>query len=99
VIDFAPGRGGDGMCVDSQGTLYIAAGVSRRRNPHETADVLPGVYVVRPDGKLLGRIPVFEDVITNCTWGGEDLKTLYITAGKTLYHVRVEVPGWLVHRK
>ncbi len=99
VIDFAPGRGGDGMCVDSQGTLYIACGVSRARGPHETADVPPGVYAVRPDGKVLGRIPVFEDVITNCTWGGADLKTLYITAGKTLYQVRVEIPGWVVHRK
>jgi len=99
VIDFAPGRGGDGMCVDSQGTLYIAAGVSRPRSANETADVPPGVYVVRPDGKVLGRIPVFEDVITNCTWGSPDLKTLYITAGKTLYQVRVQVPGWLVHRQ
>lgn len=99
VIDFAPGRGGDGMCVDSQGTLYIAAGVSRARHGNETAEVQPGVYVVRPDGKLLGCIPVFEDVVTNCTWGGPDLRTLYITAGKTLYHVRVEVPGWVVHRK
>lgn len=99
VIDFAPGRGGDGMCVDSQGTLFIAAGVSRARNPHETGDVQPGVYAVRPDGRVLGRIPVYEDVITNCTWGGADLKSLYITAGKTLYHVRVDVPGWVVHRK
>lgn len=99
VIDFAPGRGGDGMCVDSQGTLYIACGVSRARNPNETTDVPQGVYVVRPDGKVLGRIPVFEDVITNCTWGGPDLKTLYITAGKILYQVRVEIPGWVVHRK
>ena len=99
VIDFAPGRGGDGMCVDSQGTLYIACGVSRVRNPNETTDVPPGVYAVRPDGKVLGRIPVYEDVITNCTWGGADLKTLYITAGKILYQVRVEVPGWVVHRK
>ena len=24
----------------------------------------PGVYAVRPDGKVLGRIPVYEDVIT-----------------------------------
>ena len=99
VYDFAPGRGGDGMCVDSQGTLYIAAGVSHARGGHETAEVPPGVYAIRPDGTVLGRIPVYEDVITNCTWGGTDLKSLYITAGKTLYHVRVEVPGWVVHRK
>lgn len=98
VFDFAPGRGGDGMCVDSQGTLYIAAGVARARNPHETTDVPPGVYVIRPDGEILGRIPVYEDVITNCTWGGPDLKTLYITAGKTVFQTQVDVPGWLVHR-
>jgi gluconolactonase len=99
VIDFAPGRGGDGMCVDSDGTLYIAAGVSIARSPNETNEVPPGVYVVRPDGKLLGRIPVYEDVITNCTWGSRDLRTLYITAGKTVYQVRVDVPGWVVHRQ
>ena len=99
VFDFARGRGGDGMCVDSQGTLYIAAGVSQARGPHETTDVPPGVYAIRPDGRVLGRIPVYEDVITNCTWGGLDLKTLYITAGKTVYQTDVEVPGWVVHRK
>lgn len=99
VFDFAPGRGGDGMCVDSQGTLYIAAGVAQPRNPYETTSVAPGVYAIRPDGELLGRIPVYEDVITNCTWGGPDLKTLYITAGKTVYQTRVEIPGWVVHRK
>ena len=98
IFDFARGRGGDGMCVDSQGTLYIAAGISQARGPHETAEVAPGVYAIRPDGKVLGRIPVSEDVITNCTWGGLDLKTLYITAGKTVYQTRVEVSGWVVHR-
>lgn len=99
VFDFAPGRGGDGMCIDSQGTLYIAAGIAQPRTPFETADVSPGVYAIRPDGKLLGCIPVYEDVITNCTWGGPDLRTLYITAGKTVYQVRVEIPGWVVHRR
>jgi gluconolactonase len=87
------------MCVDSAGTLYIAAGVSRARNPNETNAVSPGVYAIRPDGTVLGCIPVYEDVVTNCTWGGPDLKTLFITAGKTVYQVRVEVPGWVVHRK
>jgi len=99
VYDFAPGRGGDGMCVDSQGTLYIAAGVAHARGTHETTAVPPGVYAIRPDGEVLGSIPVFEDVITNCTWGGADLKTLYITAGKTVYQIRVEIAGWVVHRR
>ena len=99
VYDFSPGRGGDGMAVDSQGNLYIAAGISRPRGPHETADVPPGIYVITPAGKLLGRIPIVEDVLTNVTFGGDDLRTLFITAGKTLFSVRVEAPGWVVHRK
>lgn len=96
--DFAPGRGGDGMCVDSQGRLFIAAGIFRPRHENETTEVPPGIHIFTPDGKSLGRIPIPEDVITNCTFGGPDLKTLYITAGKTLFQIRVDVPGWAVHR-
>lgn len=99
VFDFAPGRGGDGMAVDQQGRLYIAAGIRRPRGPHETADVPPGIWVIEPDGTLLGRIPVPEDVLTNVTFGGPDLQTLYITAGKTLFQTRVSAPGWVVHRR
>ncbi|MEX2286762.1 MAG: SMP-30/gluconolactonase/LRE family protein [Planctomycetaceae bacterium] len=99
VFDFAPGRGGDGMAVDREGNLYIAAGIFRPRGPHETTDVPPGIWIVTPAGELIGRIPVVEDVLTNVTFGGDDLKTLYITAGKTLFTVRVEVPGWVVHRR
>lgn len=98
IVDFAPGRGGDGMCVDSQGHLYIAAGIHRPRGPHETADVPPGVYIFSPSGECQGRIPIPEDVLTNCTFGGPDLKTLYVTAGKTLFQVRTAIPGWVVHR-
>lgn len=99
VYDFAPGRGGDGMAVDQQGTLYIAAGIGRPRGPHETTDVAPGIYRITPGGELLGRIPVSEDVLTNVTFGGDDLKSLYITAGKTLLTARVSVPGFVVHRR
>ncbi len=99
VYDFAPGRGGDGMAVDQQGNLYIAAGIARPRGPHETTDVPPGIWVVTADGVLKGRIPIPEDVLTNVTFGGDDLKTLYITAGKTLFSLRVSVPGFVVHRK
>ncbi len=98
VTDFAPGRGGDGMAVAADGTLFVAAGIARPRGEHETADVPPGVYVVRPDGELLGRIPVPEDVLTNVTFGGDDLRTLYVTAGKTLFSTRLREPGWVVHR-
>lgn len=99
VYDFAPGRGGDGMAVDQQGTLYVAAGIHRPRGPHETTDVKPGIYRITPTGKLLGMIPIVEDVLTNVTFGGADLRTLYITAGKTLFNARSNVPGWVVHRR
>lgn len=93
VYDFAPGRGGDGLALDEQGNLYIAAGILTPRGPYETTLVPPGVYVMTPQGRLLGRIPIPEDVVTNCTFGGRDLKTLYVTAGKTLYAIAVQIPG------
>ena len=99
VIDFEPGRGGDGMAVDQSGTLLIAAGIDRPRGPHESTDVPPGIWFVSPNGEVLGRIPVPEDVLTNVTFGGEDLRTLYVTAGKTLFSIRVSTPGFVVHRK
>lgn len=99
IYDFAGGRGGDGMAVDQQGVLYIAAGISRPRGPHESTNIPPAIYLITPQGRLLAKIPVPEDVLTNCTFGGEDLKTLYVTAGKTLFQVRVETPGWVVHRR
>lgn len=98
VFDFAPGRGGDGMTVDQQGNLYIAGGVSRARGPHESTDVPPAIWIIRPDGQLLGQLPIPEDVITNVTFGGDDMRALYVTAGKTLFTTRTTVPGWAVHR-
>jgi len=96
IYDFAPGRGGDGMRLDVQGNLWIAAGISMVRREGETTDNPPGVYVITPSGKLLGRIPVPEDLITNLTFAGPDKKTLYITAGKSLYRIKVNVSGWSV---
>ena len=43
-----------------------------------------------------GVIKVPEDMVTNCCFGDADLKTLYITAGKTLWKVRMKVAGRLV---
>jgi gluconolactonase len=99
VYDFAPGRGGDGMRLDMAGNLYVAAGVLAARGSYETADVSPGIYVISPDGQLLGRIPVYEDVLTNLAFGGPDGRTIYITAGKTLIKTRVDVPGQVAYPK
>lgn len=97
VYDFAPGRGGDGMRLDVEGDLYVAAGIMTPRGPHETAEVPPGVYVMTPEGRLLGRIPVPEDVITNLAFGGADGRTLYITAGKTLFTTRAKAAGQVAY--
>jgi gluconolactonase len=93
VYDFAPGRGGDGMRLDVEGNLYVAAGILCPRHGSETADVEPGIYIITPAGVLRERLPVPEDVLTNLAFGGPDGRTLYVTAGKTLFTTRVEVPG------
>jgi gluconolactonase len=91
--NFYPGRSADGLCIDTRGNLYAAAGLHRRRGTSETLDTRPGVHVFSPAGKLLDYIPIPEDTITNCAFGGADMRTLYVTAGKTLYRVRTEIPG------
>ena len=92
--DFSPGRSMDGMSIDSQGNLYAAGGLSRvPRGATVTLDTKAGVHVFAPDGRLLRFIPIPEDSVTNCCFGGPDLRTLYVTAGKTLFKVRVDIPG------
>ena len=91
--DFSPGRSGDGMTIDSEGNLYVAAGLNRRRGTSATLDTVAGIHVFSPDGELLEHIPIPEDTITNAAFGGPDLRTLYVTAGKTLFSIRTDVTG------
>ena len=91
--DFSPGRSGDGMTIDSEGNLYVAAGLNRRRGTSETLDTVAGIHVFSPDGELLEHIPIPEDTITNAAFGGPDLRTLYVTAGKTLFSIRTDITG------
>jgi gluconolactonase len=97
VFDFGRGRGGDGMRLDEQGHLWIAAGVLFPRHAGENADVPPGVYVITPRGELLGRIPIPEDLCTNLAFGGPNRKTLYVTSGKTVYKVPLAVSGYALY--
>jgi gluconolactonase len=97
VFDFGRGRGGDGMRLDVRGNLWVAAGITIPRSAGETADVPPGVYVISPAGALLGRIPIPEDVITNLAFGGPDRKTLYVTAGKSIFTIPVGVAGYALY--
>jgi gluconolactonase len=97
VFDFGRGRGGDGMRLDMHGNLWVCAGVSAPRTANENGDVPTGVYVISPEGKLMGRIPIPEDVITNLAFGGPDKKTLYVTAGKTLFKIPTAVAGYSLY--
>ena len=85
------------MRLDTQGNLWVCAGISAPRTANESADVPTGVYVISPEGKLLGRIPISEDVITNLAFGGPDKKTLYVTAGKTLFKIQTAVKGYSLY--
>jgi gluconolactonase len=67
----------DGLRVSESGTLYIAAA---------------GIAVYSPEGRLLSTIPVAETP-SNCTFGGQDLRTLYITARTSVYRVRLNDKG------
>jgi gluconolactonase len=80
--DFKEQRGIDGMVVDTDGNLYATAG---------SADG-SGVYVFSPAGEQLGFLHTPETA-TNCTFGGKDLKTLYVTAGTSVYRVRLNATG------
>ena len=68
----------DGLRVDKKGNVYCTSG--------------NGVHVFDAKGVKLGVIPVPESA-TNCAFGGKDGKTLFITAGKSLYRVTVPYEG------
>jgi gluconolactonase len=91
--NFSPGRSADGMSIDSQGNLYASAGMGQLRGTSETLDTKTGIYIISPRGALVKFIPIPEDYITNNAFGGPDMKTLYVTAGKTLYKLRTDIAG------
>ena len=86
LYDFSPGRGVDGMVLDRRGNIYATAGLGEKS----------GVYVISPEGRLLSFIPVPE-AATNCTFGGPGLRTLYITAGGSLYAIQTRMTGFLAY--
>ncbi len=68
----------DGMKVDSKGNIYCTGS--------------GGVWIFSPTGKLLDKINVPEKA-TNLAWGNKDYKTLYITAGNSVYRIPLNVVG------
>ena len=96
IHDFGTGRGGDGLTVDANGNLYIAAGRTAPNLPDEDTSVKGGIYVFSPEGKQIDFIPVMVDLVTNVAFGDPDFKTLYITAGPSLFQIRMNVPGFVL---
>ena len=72
--DFGDYRGIDGMVLDTEGNIVATAG-------HLQGGPGPMIYVFSPSGEVLETHPMPEDRPTNCTFGGEDLTTLYVTTG------------------
>lgn len=96
IFDWQNGRGPDGFKMDQKGNLYVAGGRNEPVPPYETADQYKGgVYVISPAGKLLDFLPIPNDEVTNCAWGGPGLNTLFITAGGTLWSVKTGSAGWV----
>lgn len=71
------GAGPDGIALDARGNVYAT---------YRT------LVVVAPDGRAVGRIP-FDERPTNCTFGGSDWKTLYVTVRSGVFRLRMQVEG------
>ena len=57
----------DSMCVDAFGNALVAT------------LVMGGISVISPDGRLVTHVPLADLYVTNCCFGGVDLRTLYVT--------------------
>ncbi|MEO6229097.1 MAG: SMP-30/gluconolactonase/LRE family protein [Ferruginibacter sp.] len=71
----------DGMKVDKAGNLFVSAP--------------GGIWILNASGKLLGKI-VTPERPANMAWGDADGKTLYMTAHKSIYKMRVETGGHFI---
>lgn len=87
--NFYPGRGIDGMCLDTEGNIVATAG-------WEVSGAGPMIYVFTPKGRVLETHPIPDGRPTNCTFGDADLRTLYVTTIQGhLYRARTERQGLL----
>ena len=69
----------DGMKVDVEGNVYCTGP--------------GGVWIFDPSGKHLGTILTGAEQTTNCAWGGDDLRTFFITTIDALYRIQLKIPG------
>jgi gluconolactonase len=67
--------------------------MNQLRDTSETLDFPSAVYVFSPSGELIQRIPVPQDTMTNVAFGGSDMRTLYVTAGNTMFKIPMKIAG------
>ncbi len=75
-----PGGVPDGMRLDQTGNLYVVGP--------------KGIWVWDALGNHLGTIVVPEQP-ANLAWGDKDYRTLYITAGKSVYRISAKARGFM----
>jgi gluconolactonase len=84
LVDYYPEDGPDGLVTDTAGNLYVAVRAKNRF----------GITVYSPEGKELAYLPT-PSLPTNVGFGrGEEVQTLYITAGGELYRIRTTKAGY-----
>ncbi len=68
VIETLGPGGGDGFCFDADGRYYVASTIEH------------GIRVVDPDGTIVDFLEIEgKGLTTNCCFGGDDLRTLFVT--------------------
>lgn len=77
-MDLAALGGPDGMKLDGEGNLYVTGP--------------GGLWVATPEGQHLGTI-VFPQLPANLCFGGQEYKTIFVTARTGLYSIEVNVAG------
>jgi gluconolactonase len=80
--DFVQVSSPDGFGMDCLGNLYVASGGNAG-----------ALQVFAPSGTKLGSVTVAAS-LSNAAFGGSDGKTLYLTAGKALYSLDMNLPGY-----
>lgn len=72
----------DGLCVDDSGRVYVT------NNSSEVSAII----ILDSAGRFAGRIP-FPTPPSNCSFGGAQRRTLYVTTLHALYEVPMGTPG------